>query len=70
VHDELHAAALIEEALEDDAFLRRDGSQGAAPGLDVLGDLDRGTFGQGVSTFGLKKREFLRRRRKRRVLRR
>ena len=41
VHDELHAAALVEEALEHDARLRGHRAERAPPGLDVLGDLPR-----------------------------
>ena len=40
VHDELHAAALVEEALEDDALLRRDRAERLPARRDVLGDLD------------------------------
>ncbi len=63
--DELHAAALVEEALEDDAFLRRDGSEGLPSGFDILGDLDGGAFGQGVAAFETEEGRFLRKRKKR-----
>src|SRR5205814_10602387 len=45
VDDELHAAALVEEPLEDDAPLRRDGTENGAPLRDELGDLPRGPVG-------------------------
>ena len=46
VQDELHAAALVEEALEDDALLRRHGAEHAPAVGDVLGDLHRGFAGR------------------------
>src|SRR5262249_17964049 len=46
VHDELHAAALVEEALEDDAFLRRHGAEARAALLHELGDLARARLGE------------------------
>ena len=54
VHDELHAAALVEEALEDHALGRRDRAEDAPPRLHVLGDLERRGRRQGVSADRLK----------------
>jgi hypothetical protein len=42
VQDELHAAALVEEALGDDGGLRGNGSEHRAPGDDVRDQLPRG----------------------------
>ncbi len=53
VQDELHAAALVEEALQHDPLLRRDGAQGLASRLHVLRDLERRPFRQGRTTGGL-----------------
>ena len=46
VDHELHAAALVEEALQDDARLGGDRAQGLPPRQDVLRDLDRPALGQ------------------------
>ena len=60
VNDELHPAALVEEALEDHTLLRGDAAERLPSGFDVLGDLDGGALGQGVSAFEREKRRFLR----------
>src|SRR5262249_27670508 len=51
VHDELHAAALVEEALQDDALLRRHAAERLPPRLHVLGDLLGGPFRQRLTAF-------------------
>ena len=40
VHDELHAARLVEEALEDDVRVGRHEAEGVAGGAQVVDDLD------------------------------
>ncbi len=52
VHDELHAAALVEEALEDDALLRGHGAQTVSAGRDELGDLQGRGLGQRLAAIG------------------
>src|SRR5439155_12580905 len=49
VDDELHPAALVEEALEDDALLGRYASQHLTPRDDVVRDLHRGALGQRIA---------------------
>ena len=49
VHDELHPAALVEEALEDHPLLRRHFAQGLASRGDVIRDLHRRAVGQRIS---------------------
>ena len=48
VDDELHAAALVEEALEDDVLLGGDEAEAVAFGADVADDLLGGFGGQGA----------------------
>ena len=56
VHDELHAAALVEEALQHDPLLGGDGAQSLASGLDVFGDLKGRALRQGGTTCRLQER--------------
>src|SRR5262249_42440166 len=56
VDDELHPAALVEEALEDDPGLRRHAPESRAAGEDELPDLERGPSGQGEPAFVLESR--------------
>ena len=46
VQHELHSARFVEEALEDDALARRDGSERVRPRFDVLRELGRGCLVQ------------------------
>src|SRR3990172_9467984 len=51
VNNELHAAAFVEEALEDDVLLRGDEADAVSFGADVANDLF-GAFGGGVAFVG------------------
>ena len=52
VDDELHAAALVEEPLEDHPARRRDAAEDASSGVDVLRDLDGPALGERFAAGG------------------